>query len=223
MRKPPASRSPKPAPTNSAPSPRRPALHRADQGPVRNQRTGPLHTTLIVNPNDAVIGKINAGQHPTRDPFRIGGCHWLSPKCCLVVAGVRLLVQLPWREWTSLPMTNVRSRSARNVVWRRWAKPGSPLRQCLDADRPAQVCGRVPNAEAHLVEGECADESSVRVRGSAPRSPAVGRPDAAPPGCGYAATPGRNRSGGRGRCARPASASSSMRCVGCSFRRWVSA
>jgi len=63
MRKPPASRSPKPAPTNSAPSPRRPARHRADQGPVRNQRTGPFHTTLVVKPNDAVIGKINDGQH----------------------------------------------------------------------------------------------------------------------------------------------------------------
>jgi hypothetical protein len=42
-------------------SPRRPSSHQDDQGLRRDQRTGPFHTPIIANTDDAIIGKINAG------------------------------------------------------------------------------------------------------------------------------------------------------------------
>jgi hypothetical protein len=66
-RKQPASRSPKPAPTDRETSPRRASRHPADQGPVRIQRAGPYHALVIGNNNDAVIRKINGGQHTISD------------------------------------------------------------------------------------------------------------------------------------------------------------
>ena len=64
MRKQPAPPSPKPAQTDPAtPSESRTTRHRADQSPVRNQRPGLPHTQIIGNTDDAILGKINDGQH----------------------------------------------------------------------------------------------------------------------------------------------------------------
>jgi hypothetical protein len=52
-------------PRRPAPAVSRTARHRADQGPVRNQRTGPSHTQTVGKPDDAMLGKINDGQHTT--------------------------------------------------------------------------------------------------------------------------------------------------------------
>ena len=59
----PASPSPKPAATDTPPSPSRQPRHSDDNAPARDHRAGPFHTQTIGTTNDGIIGRINDGQH----------------------------------------------------------------------------------------------------------------------------------------------------------------
>ncbi|MGH3799576.1 MAG: DUF222 domain-containing protein [Pseudonocardiaceae bacterium] len=70
MRKPPASPSPKPAPTDHHPADH--TVTPQTNGPASHEQAGPFHTPVIGRTDDGILGKINAGQQATAAVFATG-------------------------------------------------------------------------------------------------------------------------------------------------------